>query len=181
MDHDFSQARKDFLAHLRYTKGYSKGTCYAYNSDLGIWGHWLSEAGHDWRNCSHVEVEQFVSWLMRERGVKPHIVSRRSSCLASFYKWAMKNSLVENDPMYLADKPKRPQRIPVWLEKEEQERLKAAAHDIEDLPDQDTFHSVSLKPVPRYLAEFEYRFNRRYRLDDMIERLAYVGLPPLSG
>ncbi|WP_419626445.1 hypothetical protein, partial [Thiolapillus sp.] len=31
-------------------------------------------------------------------------------------------------------------------------------------------------PLPRYLAEFEYRFNRRYRLDDMIERLAYVGL-----
>ncbi|WP_419609437.1 IS1595 family transposase, partial [Thiolapillus sp.] len=44
-----------------------------------------------------------------------------------------------------------------------------------------TFHSVSLKHVPRYLAEFEYRFNRRYRLDDMIERLAYVGLrtPPM--
>ncbi len=38
------------------------------------------------------------------------------------------------------------------------------------------FHSVSLKYVPRYLAEFEYRFNRRYQLDDMIERLAYVGL-----
>ncbi len=46
---------------------------------------------------------------------------------------------------------------------------------------QDTLHSVSLKHVPRYLAEFEYRFNRRYRLDDMIERLAYVGLrtPPM--
>ncbi|WP_419653174.1 IS1595 family transposase [Thiolapillus sp.] len=44
-----------------------------------------------------------------------------------------------------------------------------------------TFHSVSLKHLPRYLAEFEYRFNRRYRLDDMIERPAYVGLrtPPM--
>ena len=42
-------------------------------------------------------------------------------------------------------------------------------------------HSVSLKHVPRYLAEFEYRFNRRYRLGDMIERLTYVGLrtPPM--
>ena len=44
-----------------------------------------------------------------------------------------------------------------------------------------TLHSVSLKHVPRYLAEFEYRFNRRYRLGDMIEHLAYVGLrmPPM--
>jgi hypothetical protein len=44
-----------------------------------------------------------------------------------------------------------------------------------------TLHSVSLKHVPRYLTEFEYRFNRRYRLCDMIERLTYVGLqtPPM--
>jgi len=31
--------------------------------------------------------------------------------------------------------PKRPLRIPVWLEKDEQERLKIAAHNIDDLPD----------------------------------------------
>jgi hypothetical protein len=33
-----------------------------------------------------------------------------------------------------------------------------------------------LTHVSWYLAEFEYRFNRRYRLRDMIERLTYVGL-----
>lgn len=134
-ENDFLQSRKDFLAHLRYTKGYSQGTCYAYNSDLGIWGRWLKEAGHDWRQCSHVEVEQFVTWHMRERKVKAHIVARRSSCLASFYKWAMKNNLVESDPVYLADKPKRPLRIPVWLEKDEQQRLTEAAKNIDDLPE----------------------------------------------
>ena len=32
----------------------------------------------------------------------------------------------------------------------------------------------SSEHVPRYLAEFEYRFNRRYRLETMIPRLAYV-------
>jgi integrase/recombinase XerD len=132
---DFWQARKDFLAHLLYTKGYSKGTCYAYNSDLGIWGKWLKESDHDWRQCSHVEVEQFITWQMRELDVKSHIVARRSSCLSSFYKWAMKNGLVEKDPIYLADKPKRPYRMPVWLEKDEQERLQAASRAIDDLPE----------------------------------------------
>jgi integrase/recombinase XerD len=134
-EQDFWTARKDFLSYLRYTKGYSQGTCYGYNSDLGIWGKWLEEASHDWRRCSHVEVEQFVTWLMREREVKPHIIARRSSCLASFYKWAMKNGLVESDPVYLADKPKRPHRMPVWLEKDEQQRLQEAARNIEDLPE----------------------------------------------
>ena len=133
--HDFWQARKDFMSHLRYTKGYSAGTCYGYNSDLGIWGRWLEEAGHDWRGCTHVEVEQFITWQMREREVKPHIIARRTSCLSSFYKWAKKNGLVAEDPVYLADKPKRPHRMPVWLEKDEQQRLQNAARNIDDLPD----------------------------------------------
>jgi transposase-like protein len=39
-----------------------------------------------------------------------------------------------------------------------------------------TYKAVRDKHVPRYLAEFEYRFNRRYRLETMIVRLAYVSL-----
>lgn len=35
---DFWQARKNFLAHLHYGKGYSKETCYGYHSDLGSGG-----------------------------------------------------------------------------------------------------------------------------------------------
>ena len=44
-----------------------------------------------------------------------------------------------------------------------------------------TYHSVSAKHLPRYLAEFSYRFNRRYRLEEMVPRLAYVALrtPPM--
>ena len=44
-----------------------------------------------------------------------------------------------------------------------------------------TYRAVRAKHVPRYLAEFEYRFNRRYQLETMINRLAYVSLrtPPM--
>ena len=44
-----------------------------------------------------------------------------------------------------------------------------------------TYHAISRKHLPRYLAEFCYRFNRRFQLDAMVERLAYVALrtPPL--
>jgi integrase/recombinase XerD len=131
---DFWQARKDFLTHLRYTRGHSERTCYNYHSDLGIWGKWLIENGKDWHNASHVEVEQFAGWQMRVRNVKAHIISRRASCLATFYKWAVKNKLVDADPVYLADKPKRPHRIPVWLEKEEQQAFQQAMRNVDDLP-----------------------------------------------
>lgn len=39
-----------------------------------------------------------------------------------------------------------------------------------------TFRTVREKLVPRYLAEFECRFNRRYKLENMIPRLAFVPL-----
>lgn len=44
-----------------------------------------------------------------------------------------------------------------------------------------TFHSVSENHAQRYLAEFEYRFNRRFELPSMIERLlvACMSTPPM--
>ena len=44
-----------------------------------------------------------------------------------------------------------------------------------------TYHAISAKYADRYLAEFEYRFNRRFDLPAMVERLAYVAVrtPPL--
>lgn len=42
-----------------------------------------------------------------------------------------------------------------------------------------TYRAVREKHVPRYLAEFEYRFNRRYDLGEMIPRLAFVAIRTL--
>ncbi len=38
-----------------------------------------------------------------------------------------------------------------------------------------TYHAIRPKHVPRYLAQFEYRFNCRYRLEDMVPRLRNSG------
>jgi ribosomal protein L37AE/L43A len=44
-----------------------------------------------------------------------------------------------------------------------------------------TYRSISRKHVPRYLAEFEYRFNRRYDLAAMLPRLTWAAVrtPPM--
>ncbi|MBF0353508.1 MAG: IS1595 family transposase [SAR324 cluster bacterium] len=44
-----------------------------------------------------------------------------------------------------------------------------------------TYRAISGKHAARYLAEFEYRHNRRFRMADMIPRLGYVGAhtPPM--
>ena len=42
-----------------------------------------------------------------------------------------------------------------------------------------TYRALRDKHAPRYLAEFEYRFNRRYDLGEMIPRLAFVAIRTL--
>jgi len=44
-----------------------------------------------------------------------------------------------------------------------------------------TYHAVRPKYAQRYLSEFQYRFNRRFSLPDLIPRLAYAALrtPPM--
>jgi transposase-like protein len=44
-----------------------------------------------------------------------------------------------------------------------------------------TFHAISKKHFPRYLAEFCYRFNRRYDLSQMVEKFTYIAIrtPPI--
>lgn len=44
-----------------------------------------------------------------------------------------------------------------------------------------TFHSISYKHAQRYLAGFQYRYNRRFNLEAILTRLTYVSLrtPPM--
>jgi hypothetical protein len=39
-----------------------------------------------------------------------------------------------------------------------------------------TYRAIHEKHVPRYLAEFDYRFNRRYDLGAMLPRLLWAGV-----
>jgi transposase-like protein len=45
-----------------------------------------------------------------------------------------------------------------------------------------TYHAIGSKHLPRYLAEFCYRHNRRFQLNNMLPRFAYVAVrtPPMS-
>jgi hypothetical protein len=44
-----------------------------------------------------------------------------------------------------------------------------------------SYHAIRDKHLPRYLAEFCHRSNRRFKLEDMIPRLSYVAIrtPPM--
>jgi hypothetical protein len=39
-----------------------------------------------------------------------------------------------------------------------------------------TYHAMSQKHLPRYLAEFCYRFNRRFRMGEMVTSFAHAAI-----
>jgi len=43
------------------------------------------------------------------------------------------------------------------------------------------YHAINSKHLPRYLAEFCYRFNRHFQLEDMLPRFGYIAArtPPI--
>jgi hypothetical protein len=43
------------------------------------------------------------------------------------------------------------------------------------------YHAINPKHLPRYLAEFCYRYNRRFKLEDMLPRFSYIAVrtPPM--
>ena len=175
----FDEVRKEFLSHLRYTRGHSPRTCYNYHSDLGIWAGFIAEAGKDWQRVGAADVEQFTAWQLRERGVGAHLVSRRLSCLSTFYRWAKKHEIVVDDPVYLADKPKRPHRIPVWLAREEQTALETAARRVDDIPDnifgQKREHLAAIRQ--RYEVLFGLLLNSGLRITEALNlKVRDVGL-----
>ena len=41
-----------------------------------------------------------------------------------------------------------------------------------------TYHHISAKHAQSYLTSFAYRFNRRFQLDSIVERLAWAAVTP---
>ncbi|MDF1583618.1 MAG: tyrosine-type recombinase/integrase [Methyloprofundus sp.] len=152
----FKKIQKEFLEFLKYTKGHADTTCYNYSSDLNIWIAWLTEENLDWRKCKPVDVEHFVSYLSK-KGIGAHAVARKISCLSTFYKWAKRREYVQDDPIYLIDKPKRPSRMPIWLENEEQTSFMKAMRNYDDIPETIFGRSKtsSIKIRQRYELLFE--------------------------
>jgi site-specific recombinase XerD len=152
----FSSIKKDFVGFLKFTKGYSDKTCYGYSSDLNRWHNWLILAKLTWTTAKPSDVENFVAFLAQEK-VGAHTIARKISCLATFYKWAKRNNKVQEDPIYQIEKPKRPRRMPVWLETEEQDALMKATRNYDDIPDNVFGRSreFSMKIRQRYELLFE--------------------------
>src|SRR5437868_53338 len=117
----------DFLAYLELERGLSRNTLEAYRSDLLQFGEFLDRRGLAVANASHGEIAAFLSGLGDGSGGRPPVgastLARKVACLRSFYRHLRRENAIEHDPTAEVRGPRKTQRLPRVLSRDEVLRL----------------------------------------------------------
>src|SRR3954469_14784724 len=142
----------DFLAELEFERGLSRNTLEAYRSDLLQFGAWLGDGGTGATTVQHADLARFLDELAAGCAgrpppppsrapppaggaapppVAPATLQRKAACLRSFYRHLRRESVVEHDPTADLRSPKKSQRRPHGLRRDEIARLLASPRGLD--------------------------------------------------
>lgn len=115
---------EDFLKFLRLERNYSQKTIDNYRADLEQFELFFRklEADLSWKDVDADIIRDWIEQMM-DKGNAPASVNRRLSALRSYYRYALKRGLVETDPTYNIQGPKRKKALPQFLKETEMDRL----------------------------------------------------------
>lgn len=120
----------DFLAYLDLERGLSRNTLEAYRTDLVQYGAFLDRRGLDPLTVRHADLAAFLDELAQGAGGRPPVapatLQRKTACLRSFYRHLRRDELIAHDPTADLRGPRKRQRLPQVLTREEVARLLAA-------------------------------------------------------
>jgi integrase/recombinase XerD len=126
----FEQLVLDFLAYLELERGLSRNTLEAYRSDLLQYGTFLASAKLDPLAVSHHELASFLAGLAAGDSERPPVapatLQRKAACLRSFYRHMRREGVIEHDPTAELRGPRKSQRLPQVLTRDQVMRLLAA-------------------------------------------------------
>ncbi len=114
----------DFLAYLELERGLSRNTLEAYRSDLLQFGAFLARRKVRVTDATHGDLAAFISELSGgELPAAAATLGRKVACLRSFYKHLRREGLIEHDPTADLHGPRKTQRLPRVLSRQEVARL----------------------------------------------------------
>ncbi len=118
------KAVDEFLSYLNLQKRFSPLTTKNYAVDLKQFFNFLNQEVYDSRlsEISYQHVRSFIASLI-DKKKSTVSVNRKISCLKSFFKYALKNNLISNNPMQKIQGPKTPKRLPVFIDENQIEKI----------------------------------------------------------
>jgi integrase/recombinase XerD len=120
----------DFLAYLEFERGLSRNTLDAYRSDLLQLGSYLGRRGVDVAAAGPEDLGAFLAELAAggdgRPPVAPATLQRKAACLRSFYRHLRREGVLDHDPTSELRAPRKSQRLPGVLTRDEVARLLGA-------------------------------------------------------
>jgi integrase/recombinase XerD len=117
----------DFLAYLELERGLSRNTLEAYRSDLHQFSAWLACHELTVATASHSDLAAFLAELSGGREgrapVAASTLGRKVACLRSFYRHLRREETIDHDPTAELHGPRKPQKLPRVLTREEVKKL----------------------------------------------------------
>ena len=114
-----------FVDAIWVEEGLAANTLAAYRRDLTLLAEWLGrEQGRPLAAASETDLRQYA--LARHAGSAPTSTNRRLTVFKRFFRWAVREKIVDADPTLKLDSARQPLRVPKTLSEAQVEALLAA-------------------------------------------------------
>lgn len=148
----------EFLKYLKLEKRYSEHTLESYQNDLKQLESFLIEYFNAdkifWKMVDKKIIRYFMIYL-QENKISRRSIARKLAALKSFFKFLVRDEIIEQNPTLTIKMPKFDKKLPEYLSVEEIE-------DLLRLPEHNTFEGI------RDLALLELFYGTGIRLNELI-------------
>lgn len=140
----------NFLKYLKIEKNYSSYTILNYGKDLKIFLKFLNfEKIDKLKDIDYKIIRKFLEFLYEEE-YNNKSIARHISSLRSFFKYLLKEELINKNPMNLITNPKLDKKLPQFLYYDELEKIlsvpdKTTLFGMRDLTILETFYSTGIR------------------------------------
>lgn len=124
MPHQLPNEADSFLAYLKFEKRYSPHTIRSYQDDLFFFFEYLA-VEYSGLALKDIRPAFIRSWLAKQKegGASAKTINRRISTLKSFFKFQLRQEVIETSPMTTIVSPKQGKRLPNYVEQKDTDIL----------------------------------------------------------
>ncbi|TFY97150.1 site-specific tyrosine recombinase XerD [Ramlibacter humi] len=114
----------EFIDALWLEEGLARNTLAAYRRDLTLYAAWLRARGRALEATTEADLQGYFA--ARHGETKATSANRRLTVFKRFFRWALRQRLVQADPTLKLESAKQPLRVPKTLSEKQVEALLAA-------------------------------------------------------
>lgn len=110
-----------FITYIATEKRYSQLTVSAYSSDLMQFADYLKVYFEldDLAEVNPAMVRSYIVWLKDEKGLSNRSINRKMTTLRTFYKYCLREGVIEKSPMMKVKALKQPKQLPKFVPEED--------------------------------------------------------------